>query len=522
MEPARQVEIQLGHMCNNRCVFCVSGQRTELGEAGPLDPGPALERISEAYAQGHRKITLLGGEPTLQPGFLTVVEHCVALGFEEIVIFTNGVRTARAEVVDAVLATGGRFTWRISIQGGTEEAHVRTTRKPRSFQRILRTLEHLRARDQRITVNMCVVESNRDSVAHFPEWLLDYRAVQLHLDMMRPLDAGDRSEAEMRAMVPRLGDLAAPMRAMIAGFEGRAPGFDVNIGNLPHCIAPDLAPWIHHDGESTDTIAIDGDDRLSKPWNKYLIKRRDKIKRAECRECVFDDACSGVFETYAAFYGTDELVPIDGAGLRRADPKQRLLHRHLRPVARQLRRAPAPFTEVEAHERSEHEVVFGFRRGDEVRATLRVVRDRGPYAGELARYGWCVVHGEGPERAAACAALHEALRASGFEAVHPLGPARDEDAPPTVRARLRRLRRAAPFVRLSWTATTREDDRWCVHLDADDGGRAVLWMAETERDGAALARGGYALVGEATEGLREGLAEVLAALRPKRRARAAP
>ena len=81
----------------------------------------------------------------------------------------------------------------------------------------------------------------------------------------------DKCVGEMRDMLPRLSDLRAPFAEMIAGFEKRLPGFDVNIGNLPFCIALELAPWIHHDGNYTETIAIDGDDRLSKPWNKYLV-----------------------------------------------------------------------------------------------------------------------------------------------------------------------------------------------------------------------------------------------------------
>ena len=82
MEPDRQIEIQLGHMCNNRCVFCVSGQRTAFGEAGPMATGPIVEKIRQAREVGHRKITLLGGEPTLQPGFLEIIRETVGMGFE--------------------------------------------------------------------------------------------------------------------------------------------------------------------------------------------------------------------------------------------------------------------------------------------------------------------------------------------------------------------------------------------------------------------------------------------------------
>jgi len=61
MEPQKQVEIRLAHMCNNRCVFCVSGQRTAMGEALPLPAAPVIAKLGEARAQGHEKLTLLGG-----------------------------------------------------------------------------------------------------------------------------------------------------------------------------------------------------------------------------------------------------------------------------------------------------------------------------------------------------------------------------------------------------------------------------------------------------------------------------
>lgn len=307
MEPDKQIEIQLGHMCNNRCVFCVSGQETALGRAGPVDLSPILARLGQAHADGHRKLTLLGGEPTLQPGFLAVVRRAVELGFEEIVIFTNGAKTARGEFIDEILATGGRFTWRISLQGATRASHDRTTKKLGAFDRIVRTLENLHERGQRVTVNMCVVRSNYASIAEFPALLLRYGVSQLHLDMIRPLDAGQRTEDELREMMVPYPELVPLLERMIAGFPA---GFDVNLGNIPYCIAPHLARWIHHDGQATETIAADGDGRHSEAWDKYLVKRRDKAKPAGCERCVFHARCSGVFDTYARFYGTSELVPL--------------------------------------------------------------------------------------------------------------------------------------------------------------------------------------------------------------------
>lgn len=478
MEPDRQIEIQLGHMCNNRCVFCVSGQRTALGEAGPMATEPVLEAIRRAREDGHRKITLLGGEPTLQPGFMSIVRETVSLGFEEIVLFTNGAKTARAELVDAIRATGGNFTWRISIQGATRESHERTTRKPGSFGRIERTLEHLAARGERVTVNMCVVRSNADSLDRFPSLLAPYGVTQLHLDMMRPLDAGDRTEEELRAAIPRYSELAGPLRRMVAGF---APGFDVNVGNLPYCVAPDLAPWIHHDGEPTETIAIDGDDRLSRPWNKYLVKARDKVKPARCAECVLGPRCSGVYETYARFEGLDELQPIHPEALRDADVEGRLLGVW----------APALLAPAVCRVRSDHEVEVSHHG---VTAVLAAdASERGRYG----RFGVRSIDGDGD--VAGLADLLARLDAP----VHPIGPS----PPPALRAPLERLRRAAPFGGLRWDALEVADDRLELRL-ASDGARAVLWIAHDGRP-----RGGYRVEGEADEVMIDGLRRAMRALR---------
>ncbi|APR87456.1 radical SAM domain protein [Minicystis rosea] len=516
-EPKSQVEIQLGHMCNNRCVFCVSGQETALGRALPLDTAPILAEITRARESGHAKITLLGGEPTLQPGFLDVVRHAVALGFEEIVLFTNGVKTARAAFIDEILATGGKFTWRISLQGATKEAHERTTKKDGSFDRIARTMETLRARGERLTVNMCVVSSNYESVNAFPALLLPVGATQLHLDMVRPLDAGARSEEELRAMIPRYSDMVPALEAMVKGFP---EGFDVNIGNLPYCIAPHLARVIHHDGERTLTIAVDGDNKLSRPWDKYLVKRRDKVKPESCRACVFESRCSGVFEAYRHFYGTDELVPITPERLRAVDPDRRFLALHLRPMLARLGTLslPAPFSHLTVTETGDTEVTLvltGAKPSDGQRLAVAL---RPPRAGAASfdSFSMQVLDRQGDPLAALAAlrALWSAFAEGHHRVLHPMGDDATMPVSRTIGARLMRLRERAPFGELVWrdVIVSEGGRRAEAMFEGPAGERTTVWL--TEQGGKPA--GGYRVdSGEATPALVEGLRAIMAALRPK-------
>lgn len=508
-----QVEIQLGHMCNNRCVFCVSGQETALGRARPLDRDPIVAEIRAAYAAGHRKITLLGGEPTLQPAFLDVLRETVQLGFEEIVIFTNGVKTARAAFVDEILATGGNFTFRFSLQGATEEAHERTTKKDGSFARLVQSMRNVHERGQKLTVNMCVVQSNYESVDAFPDLILPVGATQLHLDMVRPLDAGVRTEAEFASMIPKYSLMVPALERMVRGFPR---GFDVNIGNFPYCIAPQLSPFIHHDGEKTMTIAVDGDKKLSKPWDKYLVKARDKGKPESCKTCVFDGRCSGVYEKYRELYGDAELIPVSAEKLKEADPEKYLFSVHARAfVARAFRdfSIPAPFASLELEEIGEKAVAVRLGGPDALAFELR---PRTAGIGQGASSWFSIWLTKVPRDLAVARAGLKALR-DCLHAHEPLIHPVDEDAlvpqRRSISARLLQLRQRAPFGKLLWTDVRVLDDgkRAEMRFESADGQEAWVWLGE--KDGRPV--GGYRVAeGAVTDAIKEGLRAVLLALGP--------
>jgi len=325
MEPTERFEIQLSHVCNNRCVFCVSGQQTELGMAKPTPLPEVLAKFDQAAARGITKVTIMGGEPTIHPTFFPTVEHAIELGFETIVIFTNGARLDKQAFVDKVMALGkDRLQWRISIQGWDRETHDFTTKKPGAFDRIIAGLETLSGLGQYISCNMCVVEQNYRSLAKLPDMVRAYDIRQVHLDMVRPRDSGVRTEDYLDGIMPDYADLGRVLREMLAKLAVEVPGFDINIGNLPFCQLPDWAHRVHHGGNKTYTVSAEGPGKLSViAWDKYTDKKSDKHKLDACGSCVFERRCDGFFDLYAKRRGTDQFVPVSRERLRRSDPEQR-------------------------------------------------------------------------------------------------------------------------------------------------------------------------------------------------------
>lgn len=306
---AEMVEIQLGHMCNNRCVFCSSGHLTELRQAMPMELAPVITALDRAKAQGARRITFLGGEPTLQRAFLPALEHAAKLGFDEIEIFTNGVKASRASFVEQVAALG-RFSWRFSIQGGDREAHDRAVVKEGAFDRITQAMDNVRATGHRITANACINELSYRSLPGYVELVRRHGVEQLHIDVVRPVSVGERPEGYLAEIIPRHADMAPYLREMLERFEAWDPDFDVNVGNYPPCLLPEWAHRIHHGGESTLTVASREDNSLYNK-DKYAFQAEDKRLGPRCHECVLRARCAGVFTDYIDIYGADELEPVD-------------------------------------------------------------------------------------------------------------------------------------------------------------------------------------------------------------------
>ena len=372
-------EIQLGHLCNNRCNFCSSGQLTALKAARTVPVEPIFEALEEARAAGASHVTFLGGEPTIHKRFLDAVAKARDLGFEHIVIFTNGVMFPHPGFIDRVTALGN-FEWRISIQGATEEAHVATTGRPDSFRRILHGLRELQRRGQLVTSNMCVNERSYRSLPEYPELLGSYGVRQLHVDIIRPESIGERSEEYLREIMPRYSDMAPFYAAMLEGFERHDPSFDINVGNLPYCILPAWGSYIHHGGEPTVTKSSDATG-LEDNKNKYEWHESMRTHLPGCAECVFRPSCTGIFRAYLEMYGGDEFQPVSHAALQTMDSARRNLVRLIDPLLSPLRLALRAgslphswrlLVEESEHRRQAVELQFTHQTGG--RANLRWVR----------------------------------------------------------------------------------------------------------------------------------------------------
>lgn len=277
----KAIDISIGETCNNNCRFCVNPTESWA----PLASTESMRRVIEQCAdQGYQRMSFLGGEPTLHPDLPELVEHAGALGFDEVMLITNGRKLADPAYARRLHAAGIRRAL-FMLLSHKAVVHDAITRRPGSLKEALRGV--LRARQAGITVgaNIPITRSNVDHLAETAGaltrygitdfaflYLTAYGNVLTNPGVMAPLE---QTAVELRRALKRL----EPM------------GVQVHIDNFPFCYLPGFE----------DRIVSE----MANPWREIAypsgavvdvteVYRYRKRRLPQCDGCPWDAVCGGV------------------------------------------------------------------------------------------------------------------------------------------------------------------------------------------------------------------------------------
>src|SRR5438094_2169277 len=76
-------------VCNLRCRHCYVGDN--LAPHTHAETSVVKRTLDRCSAAGARRLTFLGGEPTLHPDFSELVAHALTLPFHRVIVDTSGV-----------------------------------------------------------------------------------------------------------------------------------------------------------------------------------------------------------------------------------------------------------------------------------------------------------------------------------------------------------------------------------------------------------------------------------------------
>lgn len=337
----RNVEINVGKSCNNKCVFCLDGMPSKEDKRF-IDFEVMKAELDRWRSEGHESVGFLGGEPTTYSRITESIAYAKQIGFTRIAVATNAMMFRREAFVDELVDAGlTRVT--ISMHGHTAALEDRLTAVPGGFEKKCAAIRNLQKRQGRgdladgLSVNLVL---NGWNYRHLPK-MMRFFFEELGLEDLRVNFIRPEGYAEGSAdLTPTLTDVVPLlMKAVLLNEYHFRKIF--TFAAVPFCVLPPellnsknlLARYVgdvYRDLSTDCSIRNEGFDigvaRVENGRSRFNWQDRKRFDLKDqpdgCRTCVMAEMCEGVWRGYLDIYGDGELAPltVDGGRLGRRVP----------------------------------------------------------------------------------------------------------------------------------------------------------------------------------------------------------
>lgn len=292
-----RVDIKCGFNCNNKCHFCVQGDKRYNYPDKSTDE---LKRTLSDARRDSDSIVFTGGEVTVRQDFPELVAFARDLGFRVIQVQTNGRAFASRRYCETIIEAGAT-EFSPAIHGHTAELHDFLVNAPGAFKQTVMGIRHLKELGQTVVMNSVITRSN---YRHLPETARLFVALKVDQFQFAFVHALGSAETFFKRIVPRKS-LVEPYvkRALNVGGNG---GCRVMTEAIPYCFMEGYEVFVA-ERYIPRTKIFDADwvvdDYTDYRWNE------GKTKGPPCATCAYNDVCEGPWREYPEAFGWDEFKP---------------------------------------------------------------------------------------------------------------------------------------------------------------------------------------------------------------------
>lgn len=277
-----KVIINVTYRCNNHCVFCAVGNR--LPEDQTLEH---IKGVLDRYAaDGVELLDLDGGEPTLHPQLLEIIEYARLQNFRTINITTNGRRLAYPDFARKLLASG-ITSLLVSLHGPDEEVHDAITGAPGSFAETMQGIRNiLEFADDALDfgINTTLSVPNYERMGELVGSLVALGVKKFNFQFLTPFG---RAAAELAPPPERAATI---VRKVIEEHGDQAR---IQVINLPYCYLPGLEEHVAQDlGKLSRNMVFVTREEV----NLYEYLSTSRAYAAECQRCLHKVGCDGKYD----------------------------------------------------------------------------------------------------------------------------------------------------------------------------------------------------------------------------------
>ncbi len=297
----RRIDLKIGFQCNNRCRFCVQGDKRETYSNKSDEE---VKAILKKEAKDHQGVVFTGGEPTVRKELVEWVRYAKELGYKTIQIQTNGRMFSYKSFCEKMIRAGAN-EFSPAIHGSNAKIHDYLTRVTGSFNQTLQGIKNLKSLGQYILTNTVITKPNYKDLPNLAKLLASLRVSQFQFAFMHINRLIARNQALVKEIVPKHSKVEPYVKK---GLEiGIKAGIKVMTEAIPYCFMKGYEQYIA-EKIIPETSVFDGDLELEN-YN-YYRKTEGKAKGPSCSRCKYNKICEGPWKEYPEIFGWDEFKPI--------------------------------------------------------------------------------------------------------------------------------------------------------------------------------------------------------------------
>lgn len=181
--------LEITGKCNLACTHCYADSGPLGSLYGSMSDRDWTEAIDQARELGCRQVQFIGGEPTIHPHLLDLVDHANYRGFEFIEVFTNATRLSPKLIR---CFQRNRVHVATSFYSEDPQTHERITQGKGSWSRTVTGIKNLLAVDLPLRVGIIETEQNVGHAQRAKVFLKRLGVQQIGVDRQRGVGRGDR------------------------------------------------------------------------------------------------------------------------------------------------------------------------------------------------------------------------------------------------------------------------------------------------------------------------------------------
>jgi MoaA/NifB/PqqE/SkfB family radical SAM enzyme len=292
---------RFGEQCNNDCPMCPNSGRPE-GFFFPVDE--LLRRADFLAASGVRGVFVTGGEPTIHPGFWTLVDRLRGHGMRWH-INTHGRRfsdeefTARAAAAELGLAIVSFHSHEVAAScelfGVSEKGHWET----------VAGVEKILAAKIPLYLNCVITRLNAPHLADLVRWCIARFGRDYMLKFSFPLGFG--KGAEWPGAHLKYSEIITPLNEARAVAEQE--GVPLLFDGFPNCVLGDPLNMNRGRSGCGETLYLE-DLAGKKIYSIKFLEGELTVFGPACVTCRAFARCPGVSKTYVNRFGFTEFPPL--------------------------------------------------------------------------------------------------------------------------------------------------------------------------------------------------------------------